>query len=587
MRRARLFLLYCTATWVAGCAAFLTAQQSFDPREVSFRSAVYFPRSQLTFRADVSLVDVLVVVKDGRGQTVAGLQQRDFEIRDSGRRREIAAFSVLTAARPAPAEASPAPSAAAVAPTAGSDIRPRFLGIVFDDLNTEFPEFRRSQLAARRFVKEGLSAGDRVAIFSTYGQQLLPFTSDADLLMAAIDKMSFRAQKLFGGICPVMSAYESYLVAHSLDSGLLEVKIAEALRCEGRDSSSSSSLGSTGALTYGGAGPPDARGRRVFAQAQANWAEVRARSLKTLGAVQGIVDFMASMPGTRMLLVTSGGFLSGTLTLEQDALVRRALSAGVVINSLDAKGLYTLDLEMPPGGNVASVIVKNRIMPQEMLASNEVLAVMADGTGGRFFSNSNDLAQGFRQLGARPEVSYLLGFRPDPQPDGQYHKLQVRLSGANRYSLQARPGYVAVKEEASEPIVERRIDRELFGAGSSTEVPASITTAVHRPAGGVAALMAAVHLDINRLGFLDRAGVRSARINLLVALIDQQGNFVTGKEGTIDLALRESTFARLSAKGMALDFQLEPPPGRYRLRGLIEEADSGKLTAIEQVVEIP
>jgi len=38
------------------------------------------------------------------------------------------------------------------------------------------------------------------------------------------------------------------------------------------------------------------------------------------------------------------------------------------------------------------------------------MAQLADGTGGTFFHNRNDVDEAMRQAGAAPALSYLLGF---------------------------------------------------------------------------------------------------------------------------------------------------------------------------------
>lgn len=65
----------------------------------------------------------------------------------------------------------------------------------------------------------------------------------------------------------------------------------------------------------------------------------------------------------------------------------------------------------------------------EQQANRDVLADLADATGGFFFHNNNDLDEGFRRLAGRPEFSYLLGFSPQNlKLDGKYHKLKVTLA---------------------------------------------------------------------------------------------------------------------------------------------------------------
>lgn len=74
--------------------------------------------------------------------------------------------------------------------------------------------------------------------------------------------------------------------------------------------------------------------------AERTWQQVRIVSQDTLASIDSVVNDLAKMPGSRMLLLVSSGFLAGTLEREQDQMINRALRAGVVINALDAKGLY-------------------------------------------------------------------------------------------------------------------------------------------------------------------------------------------------------------------------------------------------------
>jgi hypothetical protein len=77
----------------------LGAQTSIDIREVSVRSSVDKSRLATALKVDATLAETNVVVRDGRGRAVPGLQRADFEIRDDGKKREIRSFVVQTAVR--------------------------------------------------------------------------------------------------------------------------------------------------------------------------------------------------------------------------------------------------------------------------------------------------------------------------------------------------------------------------------------------------------------------------------------------------------------------------------------------------------
>ena len=86
-----------------------------------------------------------------------------------------------------------------------------------------------------------------------------------------------------------------------------------------------------------------------------------------------------------------------------------------------------------------------------MTLNENVMAELADGTGGTFFHNSNDLEGGFKKLTEAPEYLYLLEFSPkDVKQDGSYHALKVKVN-QDGLKLQARRGYFAEKPSKKTP----------------------------------------------------------------------------------------------------------------------------------------
>jgi len=570
--------------WTAVAVAFavaagaVCAQDRLQPGEVIARTQPYLPRSPYTFRTEVRLVEVGVVVRDSRNRTVSGLGRDSFEIREGRKRHPITAFSVQTFTP------APAPTAAGAKTARTTTGRGRFVGLLFDDLNSDLAAFRNSQLAAERFVKEGLAAGDQVAIFTTTQAQVLPFTADPERLVHAIEELKLRKSLIDRGMCPEMSPYEAYVIVNNLDSQTLETKVEETRRCMNMPAAA----GGRG----GNQAPPNLRSsdpavRAAVAQANSVWLQARYTAQSTLGTIRNIVDYLAGLPGTRMMLLASGGFLSGTLEYEQENIVTRALRGGVVINSLDAKGLFaTPAVEMPHAGDVRSIINQQLLGTRPLNATNDAIAYLAQSTGGRFFHNSNDLEGGFRELAAVPEVTYLLGFAPDEAPDDKYHKISVRVTSGRGYSVQARPGYFAAIEDPAKAEVERRIDQEVLSGSTLSEAPVTLATQAGPLDDGGRGVIGLLRVDVQRLPLVEKSGARQAQLVFIAALLDQQGNFVTGREGVIDFALSESTFQWLSKQGLTTRFQIEAPPGNYRFRLVAEEPSQKRLTALTQAVEI-
>ena len=83
----------------------------------------------------------------------------------------------------------------------------------------------------------------------------------------------------------------------------------------------------------------------------------------------------------------------------------------------------------------------------EMSLADGAMASLADGTGGTFFHNSNDLDTGFKALAEGPGTVYLLELSLDGvKPDGTYHHIKVKLDRTG-LDLNARRGYFMPKQE--------------------------------------------------------------------------------------------------------------------------------------------
>src|SRR5262249_51638706 len=77
-----------------------------------------------------------------------------------------------------------------------------------------------------------------------------------------------------------------------------------------------------------------------------------------------------------------------------------------------------------------------------MSAASGVMEELADGTGGTFYHNNNDLEGGFKTLLAGAECRYLLAFSPAKLKPRVHHSLKVKVDGPG-LRVQARSGYSA------------------------------------------------------------------------------------------------------------------------------------------------
>jgi VWFA-related protein len=387
----------------------------------------------------VNSVLVPVVVRDSQGHSVGNLKKEDFQILDKNKPQVIEGFSIqkraaLVSARPGTEPAPVSPGAAPAPGPTPASAPARFVVFLFDDMHLNGSDLSQIQKAATKMLTGALTDSDLAAVVSISGASS-GLTRDREKLQDAI--MKLQLQNLYRGItrsCPNIEYYEADRIENKRDLMALDTAVDTAMRC--CDCSRET------AITY----VQDASQRAL----QIGDEDIRV----TLSSIGSVVRKMGSMPGQRLLVLVSPGFL--TLTPEAMAMKSQILDmaaqANVTVSVLDARGLYTTMLDASTEStrlSARATRAKAEYHSESMLLSEDIMAELADGTGGKFFHNSNDLEGGFQALTAVPEYVYLLELSlQNVKQDGAYHLLKVKVdqSGLN---LQARRGYFAPKPSRS------------------------------------------------------------------------------------------------------------------------------------------
>jgi VWFA-related protein len=537
----------------------------------------------VTFQAKVNLVMVPVVVRDTKGQAVGNLTKDDFQLFDKGKRQQISKFTVekaggqAVAAKPAAAEGN-AEGGQPEKQTEQAVVAPEnFIAYLFDDVHLKFADLARVRDAAGRNI-DTLQPTDRAAIFTTSGQGVLDFTDDRAKLHAALLKL--RQRPLTGSgmqECPDVSYFMADLIANKEDGAALSVATQETMACM---SLPPEAVNTARGIAEGAA-------RRVLAEGVHE-------SRTSLIVLKDAVRRISVMPGRRMIILTSPGFLV-LEELRQDELdvVERAVHANVVISSLDARGLYTVD----PAGEIDQrqfdpnvTRAKFQYHQQEAIATSGVLEEMAAGTGGTFIENTNDFDGGFRRLATPPEYIYMLGFAPENlKPDGSFHALKVKLNSGEKLSLQARHGYFAPKGAQNEvAMAKEEIDSAVFSREEIHELPVELHTQFFKPSDTEAKLKVLASVDLKQLLFRKDEGRNRNDLTVVSALFDNNGNFVAGMEKILQMRLLDQTFERLKqAPPIKVISSFDVKPGSYLIRLVVRDAEGHLMATENGAVEIP
>ena len=531
-----------------------------------------------TFKVRVNLVLVRVVVRDEHGKIVENLKKEDFQLSDNRKQQTISTFSVET-------PLSHSVPVVSVNDQDGSDsdqpppnLPQRFVSLFFDDIHLAMSEAVNVRAAATKIL-DAMGPTDRVAIYTSSGQVAQDFTGDQELLKRGLMQVTPRSVNATAGFhdCPEVAYYQADLIQNRNDQQALDVATEDALQC-----------------AFGGD-----QTKISMARSMAQSASLRVLSAgdtATEYAYQHLYDALrrlGGMPGQRKMVFISPGFILSTLLAERSEVIDRSTRAGVVIDTLDARSLYTPDVSGdiadPPADSYKTAGYKASYRVAVQSAQTDILADFAAGTGGNFYQNRNDLDVALREAIAAPSTSYVLGFSPQNlKLNGSFHTLKVTLKGKQKFMVQARRGYYAPRTMKNpEETAKEEIQEAVFSQEEIRDLPVELQTQFFRRDATAARLSVLAHVDLKGLKFRKVQDRNHDNLTLATAIFDENGNFVAGGEKILEMKLRDATLERLDRTGVTVKSSFDVKPGNYLVRLVVRDKEGELMAARNGAVVIP
>lgn len=546
-----------------------TSVQQNEPEIVSHETT--------TFKVRVNQVLLKVVVRDKDGNTVGNLTRDSFQVFDNGKPQTISSFALqkVTPKLSAPEEKS---GQQAQPETSALEEPQHYIGYIFDDMHLGAGDLARVQQAASQYIS-AMSSDTRAAVFTTSGRTTLDFTDDRRKLLdtvAAIRQVMLMRNPDINP-CPWMTYWAADRIINKNDGQVLQTLVSDTIKCLQLNINA-----------------PDISA--IIAQATAI-VQASARQEISNGdhdtriaidVVRNVIGRMALLPGQRTLVVISPGFLAQEDHYHEiDVVEDKAVRASVTIETLDARGLYT-----DPGLSAENNRSDSNIleyMRQSARQDEDVLAELADATGGTFFHNNNDLLQGFRQVAAPAEVVYAIAFSPQNlKLDGRFHNLKVTVKSTPKLVVHTRKGYYAPNHaEDQQTLAKEEIEDAIFSRDERYDIPMELHTQFFKSSDAAANVAVVTHVDLKPLSFRKDAGRNLNTVTVVSALFDRNGHFVTGQEKTIEFHMRDETLQRQKRTGIAIRSNFDVKPGDYLVRVVVRDTEGQLVSAKNDTVQIP
>jgi VWFA-related protein len=515
--------------------------------------------STFTLKVNTNIVLTNVVVRDKKtGEVVKGLKASDFTIVEDKKPQRIASFdyenvdlaATLAEGKTAGGKASVADLLERNFAASPDALRDHRLIVLFFDLSSmQDEDIDRAVDAANNYINKQMAPADLVALvsMSTGLSMDQDFTSDKAALLKGVAK--------YNG---------------SDETGLAN--------------------GSTGSTD----GTSDDTSAFSADDTEYN-------SLNTdreLMAIRAIAKSLERVDQRKSMLYFSGGLTRNGIENQASlrAATNEAAKANMAIYSVDTRGLQAL----PPVGDASKGSLRGNsaysgAAATAQLASNfssqETLSTLAADTGGKFFGDSNDFGPAFQAVQHDTEAYYIVGFHSTNQArDGSYRHLTVKVARPD-VKIEYRPGYYAPADFQHQKTEDREfaLTEQMRSDLPATDVALYLQALYFRQNDGHAGDSFYIPVSLivpgSQIPFVKNGDRDKATLDILGQVKNAQGIPVGNVRDTVKLALDPSQEVKRKNIQYSTGFTLAP--GKYHLKFVVRENQSGNLGSFETDIQVP
>jgi len=515
-----------------------------------------------TLSMKVQLVVEAVVVKDKDGKPMQGLTAKDFAVTEDGvpqtvricEQQELAAL-----AKPLPASTSASEEIKLYKQLTRTQITPeseeneryknrRLLAIYFDMSAMNPADQLRALTAAQQFIRTQMTTVDLVSILRYQGGSvdiLQDFTADRNRLLS---------------ILTTMVVGEGQGSAETVD-----------------DASSAD----TGAAF----GQDDSEFNVFNTDRQLSALETAAKMLGQLNEKKSLIYFAS---GLRLNGIDNHAQLHAT--------VDSAIKAGVSFWPIDARGLVAAaplgDATQGSAGNsgiysgAAALATTNNFQQ-----SQDTLYALAGDTGGKALFDNNDLTRGIVQAQDAISDYYLIGYyATNTAKNGHFRRVKVALTQSVDAKLTYREGYYADKEFSHFTAVdkERQLEDALMLEDPITELSIAMEIDHFQLNRAEYFVPIVVKIPGRELALAKRGGAEHTLIDFVGEIKDLVGGgTVTNVRDNVNIKLSDATAAELSRRPIEYDTGFTLLPGKYMIKFLARDDETGRIGTYETTFTIP
>src|SRR5271165_2400007 len=525
------------------------------------------PDSGAIIRTETKLVLVDAVVTDKKGNYVHSLTAKNFHVFEDNKEQQVKSFSF---------EADPA---------APANAQPRYIVLFFDNSTMDITDQARARQAAVNFIQANAGPNRLMAVVNFGGtvQVAQNFTGDVERLKAVASGLkisSINPNETYAGVPQLSRA--------SFDFGVRDVVLG--LRSLAKNLASVPGRKTLIFLTSGfpvngellpeveatidvcnrsnvAIYPIDVRGLVAPDLAAPAHGEMRNPDRP----VRFVTAFFQRGGGSGGGSGGGGGGGRGGGSAGGGAVGGGGGRSGSSSGSGGSRGGTSVGTG---GGGVNSnaIINPNRSLippfPSSATTNQEIIYMLANGTGGFVIVNTNDLLSGLEKIAKEQNEFYLIGYTPPESQEGSCHTLKVKVDGASGASVRARTGYCSAK---SNNVLAKTQTEKTLEARAASEAPGNVTASMELPffytSANVARVNVAMEIATASLAFEKEKGKFHSVLNVL--------GIAYKPDGSVGARFSDKVNLEFEKKSEVEDFQKTPyhyenqfdvASGKYKLK---------------------
>ncbi len=556
-------------------------------------------------RTETKLVLVDAVVTDKKGAYIHDLTAKDFKVWEDGKEQPIKSFSSGT-------------------DPSGGNAQKRYLVLLFDNSTMDFGDQARARQAATKFI-ESNGGPNRLMAIANFGgglQIAQNFTEDTERLKNVVNGIKFSA------VSPNASEANAPAQLNTAMASFGSRDVLYAIKDLAKSLSAMPGRKTVIFITGGFPVTPEIMSETSAVISACNKANIAVYPIDVRGLVAATPKASLTLPDSGVHFVqaayqpagvaffmpqhsgggaggggagggghagggaggggttggsggSSGGHPgggSGGTTGGTGSPGRGGTATGSGGNSPGSLNPYGVNSPWSNPSNQSRMIIPQ---PPDSTSTNQnIMFMLAEGTGGFVIHDTNDLIGGMEKIGKDQDQYYILGYTPPDSEEGSCHVLKVKVDRGGT-EVRARTGYCNSKPVdllAGNP-TEKTLEAHAAASGAGN-VTASMLLPFFYTSPNVARVNVAMEIATSDLKFEKQKGKYHAAVNILGLAYLPDGSVGARFSDTLNLDFQDKKLMEaFKEKPMHYESQFDVASGKYNLKVVFASAgDSfGKL----------